>query len=708
MLKPAMSRLRAFGLWLPVFIILVFVTAPQAQTPTLSPASSKVTTSDGGSANSAPSSIDLLVGRSTVLNVGAPIARVSLTVPEIADALVTAPQQILIHGKTPGTISMFVWEKSGAIRTYEVIVRRDLSVLANQLRQLFPGEPITVTGSGKDVVLSGRVSTPYVVEKAAEVAIAYAEKKENVVNLLKMQEGQASNQVMLRVRFAEVSRSALQELGASYFANGYKQEWFGRVGTQQFPGPIFDDGKLLFSDFLNLFVYNSAEGLGATIRALSNRGLFQSLAEPNLIAVDGKEASFLAGGEYPYPVATPTANGIAITIMFKEFGVRLNFTPYILGDNMVRLRVRPEVSALDFSNAITLEGFRIPALSTRRTETEVELQNGQTFAIAGLLNNTLTTSMSKIPGIGDIPILGLLFRSRAHQKNQTELVVMITPYIVRRGSTGVSDGIPNLVDPFLGAPHRTLPPPPPYSGSPRYGATQQGNEATVDPNGPTQQPASPQPAQPQNQQRSGAAQPSQAGAAGAPAASTGQWSQGTPQVSGASPQQGAPRELTKAEKKTLEEARKREQEQRELEARRQAEAERAAARAAADDKKRQEEAARVALKKAEEEKKRLEEAAREQAKRDAEAARKAEEEQKKATEEQKKAEVERKKAEEKQAKLAAEEAKRQAELAAAEKKLKEAQAAYEAIIRTGETSAKPDGSPQAQSKPNGPDKPPTK
>ncbi len=479
-------RPRAFRLSLAVFIIVILVAAPEAAQQYQATSYS----SEGIAANTeAPNTISLLVGRSTVLNVNSPIARLSLTVPDIADALVTAPQQILIHGKAPGTISLFVWDKGGAIRTYEVSVRRDLSVLTNQLKQLFPGEAIVVSGSGKDVVLSGRVSTPYVVEKAAEVAIAYAEKKENVVNLLKMQEGVASNQVMLRVRFAEVSRSALQELGASYFTNGYKQDWFGRVGTDQYPGPIFDEGLLKFSDFLNLFVFNSKEGLGATIKALSNKGLFQSLAEPNLISIDGKEASFLAGGEYPYPVATPSANGVAITVMFKEFGVRLNFTPTILGDDMVRLKVRPEVSALDFTNAVTLQGFRVPALSTRRTETEVELQNGQTFAIAGLLNNTLTNSMSKIPGIGDIPILGLLFRSRAHQKNQTELVVMITPYIVRRGSYGVSEGLPNLVAPYMGAPSKTIAPPPAYVGSPRYGGIKPGTETINQPAPPPPAPA---------------------------------------------------------------------------------------------------------------------------------------------------------------------------------------------------------------------------
>jgi pilus assembly protein CpaC len=454
-----------------VFIIVILVAAPQAQQSTVAAntASSPVATPRVSAEGT--TDIDLLVGRSTILNVGTPITRVSLTVPDIADALVTAPTQLLIHGKQPGTISLFVWDRGGSIRTFEVNVRRDLKVLVEQVKHLFPGEPITVAGSGKDVVLSGTVSSTYVREKAAEVAAGYVEKKENVVNLLKQQDGVASNQVLLRVRFAEVSRSALQELGASYVANGFKDDWFARISTQQFANPDFDSdraGGLVFSDFLNLFVFNAKEGLGGVVRALSNKGLFQSLAEPNLIASNGKEASFLAGGEYPYPIAQPNAGGVSYTIMFKEFGVRLSFTPTVLGGDLIHLKVKPEVSALDFANAITLSGFRIPALSTRRTETEVELRDGQTFAIAGLMNNTLTNSMSKVPGIGDIPVLGMLFRSKAHQKNQTELVVMITPQIIRRGSTGASEGLPSLVEPYLGAPDKRLPTPAPYVGSPRY------------------------------------------------------------------------------------------------------------------------------------------------------------------------------------------------------------------------------------------------
>jgi len=490
-----------------LYIIVILVATPQAQQPTSFSGSPNAITSGPAAVPPDATSIDLLVGRSTILNVGSTIARVSLTVPDVADAMVTAPQQLLIHGKTPGVISMFVWDRAGGIKTYEVNVRRDLTQLIEQMRNLFPGEPITVVGSGKDVVVSGTVSSKYVIDKAADVAAGYVEKKDNVVNLLKQQEGVASNQIMLRVRFAEVSRSAMQELGASFILNQFKSDmWDARATTGQFAAPNFDSSKpgaLTFSDFLNLFVFNTKEGFGAVVKALSSKGLFQSLAEPNLIALNGKEASFLAGGEYPYPVVQPgSGGGSSVTIQFKEFGIRLHFTPTVLGGDLINLKVKPEVSSLDFSNAVTLDGFRVPALSTRRTETEVELQDGQTFAIAGLMNNTVNSTMQKIPGIGDIPVLGYLFKSRAYQKNQTELVVMITPQIIRKGSTGVSQGLPTAVEPYLGAPPQRLPQPAPYVGSPVYPAAPNARPAggtTPAPqveSMPMQDPVQPAPAKP--------------------------------------------------------------------------------------------------------------------------------------------------------------------------------------------------------------------
>jgi hypothetical protein len=290
-----------------------------------------------------------------------------------------------------------------------------------------------------------------------------------VQNLIRQVEGVATNQVMLKVRFAEVSRSAMQELGVSLFTgpNG-KGDWVGRSTTQQFPAPAFDRDKgLIFSDFLNLFLFNTEEQLGAVIRALKGKGLFQSLAEPNLITQDGKEASFLAGGEYPYPVVQGTGGSTSTTIVFKEFGVRLKFTPTITADDMIQLKVAPEVSSLDFANAVVLEGFRVPALSTRRTETSVELRDGQTFAVAGMLDRNVNETLRRIPGIGDIPILGYLFRSQAYQKNSTELVVMITPHIVRRDSPGVTPNLPTYPQQFLPEVSKGIAPPAPAFSAPR-------------------------------------------------------------------------------------------------------------------------------------------------------------------------------------------------------------------------------------------------
>ena len=475
------SPLRAVALF-----VIVSMAAPHAQTlqGTLArnnePAAAAATEPRG-------SVVQLLVGRSAVVSVGQPITRVSLTIPNIADAMVTSPQQLLLHGKAPGTISMFVWDRSGGISRYEVVVQRDLSELSARLTQLFPGENITVASNGTDVVLSGAVSGKYAMDKAAEVAAGYVEKKEDVVNLLKQQEGMASRQVLLRVRFAEVSRSALTELGVSLFSDGRSEKW-GRSTTQQFSAPFFDQqephlGKaLVFSDYLNLFLFDAKNQLGASVRALQEKGLFQSLAEPNLIAEDGKEASFLAGGEYPYPVVQGQGGATSISIQFKEYGVRLSFTPTIVGTDLVKLKVRPEVSSLDFGNAVILQGFRVPAISTRRAETEVELQDGQTFAVAGLMNNTVTSQMSKIPGIGDIPILGLLFKSKAARKDQTELVVMITPTILRRNSTGVSSTVPDTPEPFLAPLQKTIPPQPPWN---RDLKAQPSTELAPAPKGPT-------------------------------------------------------------------------------------------------------------------------------------------------------------------------------------------------------------------------------
>jgi len=427
--------------------------------------------------------VTLLVGRSAVVDVGFPITRVSLTSADIADALVTSSSQLLVHGKLPGNISMFVWDRSGAIKRYEVEVQRDLAKLRTDIAQMLPGEDIDVRGNGKFVMLSGKASSKEAIDRAVNLASGFVDKKEEVVSVLQVDTNTRTDQVLLKVRFAEVSRAALTDYGISMFTSPTGiQNTLGRVTTQQFAAPDFTDlqwskanndfgapvtnasGKFSFSDFLNFFILSEKYDLGLAIKALQSRGLFESLAEPNLVAQSGKEASFLAGGEFPVPVAQGSGANLAISVVFKEYGIRLNFTPVVNGDR-VQLKVRPEVSTLDFGNAVVLNGFRIPALSTRRTETELELHDGQTFAIAGLLNNNMNSTLQKIPGIGDIPILGQLFRSKAAQKNRTELVVMITPMILRTNSTGVTDQLPRLAEPYLPAlPEKgtTEPPPPAF------------------------------------------------------------------------------------------------------------------------------------------------------------------------------------------------------------------------------------------------------
>jgi pilus assembly protein CpaC len=451
--------------------------APPPATPPAGPSAVPV---DPVAIDSAVRDLNILAGTSTIVEVGSPIARVSLTSADVADALVTSPSQLLVHAKVPGRISMFVWDRAGSIQRYEIAVQRDLARLTADVNQLIPGEPIDVRGNGKFVILSGTVSTKAVAERAVSLATGFVSAPAEVVSLLQVQPSPPTPQVLLQVRFAEVSRAALTELGLSLFTSPIGVEnTVGRITTQQFAAPGFveqkwtkesfdfgapvtsAEGKFSFSDFLNFFVFSQRYDLGVMIRAMQQRGIFQSLAEPNLVAESGKEASFLAGGEFPIPVAQGSGANMAISVVFKEFGIRLNFLPTVDGER-VHLKVRPEVSALDFGNAVVLNGFRIPALTTRRTETELSLTNGQTFAIAGLMNNTMNSTMQKIPGIGDIPILGYLFRSKAAQKNQTELVVMITPRILQPGSVGVTAELPRMPETYLPPipPDQAVPPPP--------------------------------------------------------------------------------------------------------------------------------------------------------------------------------------------------------------------------------------------------------
>ena len=385
--------------------------------------------------------INLTAGRSTVVPTDFDITRVAVTNPAIADVVVVQPREMLIDGKAPGTVSLFVWGP-GRREQFDLVVEPAVTVLEQRLRALFPAEDIHVNVSDEAIILSGQVSNNQVMLRAGEIAQASSSKLK-VVNMLQLPGGATSQQVMLQVRFAEVNRRTLAERGISFFTSGigFKNTW-ARSTTGQFAAPDFEEltstkvgddletvsGKLAFSDFLNLFLLNAKYDIGAVIKALDQSGAFQSLAEPNLIAYNGQEASFLAGGEFPVPVVQGATG--TVTIQWKEFGVRLSFLPMIAGD-IIRLKVRPEVSSLDFASGLTLSGFRVPALTARRAETDVELRDGQSFAIAGLLDNMSQDDQAAIPFLSQIPIIGNLFKSKATRAARTELMVLITPRLVR-------------------------------------------------------------------------------------------------------------------------------------------------------------------------------------------------------------------------------------------------------------------------------------
>ncbi|HUE95808.1 MAG TPA: pilus assembly protein N-terminal domain-containing protein, partial [Longimicrobiaceae bacterium] len=330
------------------------------------------------------------------------------------DAVVVTPQEVLINARALGTTTLIVWDAAGLRRTYSVEVTANVAALDRSLQALFPGEPISASAVGDVVILSGNVSTTAVARRAVEIARATGVAV--IDNLLV----QTTQQVLLQVRVAEVSQAAFREFGSQIRAlNPHQLE-----GTGDWLIETVSEG------LLRLFLVDPRADLDVILRALRTTTDFRSLAEPNLLALDGTEASFLAGGEFPFPVLQPGAATGAVTIEWREFGVRLNFTPFITGAGSIRLRVAPEVSQLDFASGLVLSGFAIPTLLTRRAENEIELLDGQTFAIAGLLDNTTLESVTRLPILGSIPIIGGLFRSRLRRQDRTELLVLVTPRLV--------------------------------------------------------------------------------------------------------------------------------------------------------------------------------------------------------------------------------------------------------------------------------------
>ena len=373
-------------------------------------------------------------GRSLVLDCPESIHRVAVADPAVAEAIAVSPRELVINGKGPGQTSLLVWDKSGARKQYELRVepgRIAEEAIRAELNNALQGQNISVTVENGRVFLRGEASDLISANRAVAIASALG----TVVNLLYIQTPSADPQILLKVRFANVDRAAISELGLNLFSTGAANT-IGSIGTGQFTPPRFDEivgsaAKLTLTDALNVFLFRPDLSLGATIRALENKRMLEILAEPNLLATNERPASFLAGGEFPFPTLQGGGAGLgAVTIQFREFGIRISFVPTLTARGTIRLEVTPEVSSLDFANGLLFQGFTIPALSTRRVETEVELAAGQSFAIAGLLDKRTSEALSKVPGIGDIPVLGKLFQSRSIVRNNTELLIMVTPELV--------------------------------------------------------------------------------------------------------------------------------------------------------------------------------------------------------------------------------------------------------------------------------------
>jgi pilus assembly protein CpaC len=408
------------------------VASSQENVPPAVSSSTPAATAPNSTETPGAAPLRVMVGKSLLINTTERLKRVSVTDPSVADALVVTPTQVLVNGLAPGEISLLIWDEAERSRSFDLRVDVDISAATEEIHKVFPSEKIDVTPSRSAIVLSGHVTTEDIAKHAGALASAYSK---NVVNVLTFGPVGA-DEILLEVKFAEVDRTALMQLGINMFSTGAGNT-IGTITTGQFggvtPGPITSSGgtstssTTTISNFLNLFFFNPQVHLGGVIEALQARNLLQILAEPNLIAVNGKESSFLAGGEFPFPVVQPGATGIStVTIQFREFGVRLKFTPVIQPNGNIHLHVIPEVSTLDFANSVTISGTTIPALSTRKADTEFELQDGQSFVIAGLMDNRVTDIVNKIPGLGDIPILGNFFRSKSAQKSNSELMVLCT------------------------------------------------------------------------------------------------------------------------------------------------------------------------------------------------------------------------------------------------------------------------------------------
>lgn len=406
-------------------------------------------------------------GKSVVVDSAVPIERVSVGFGDFAEANAVGPKEVLVNGKTPGQTSLIIWQQGGGKLFFDVTVEPSdfandtkANMISRQIHRELPGQNINVSVENNLIFLRGTVKDLNSAHRAMDIASAIGKP----VDLLYVDVPPPEPQILLKVRFASVDRSRSRSLGMNLFSTGATRT-IGSVTTQQFSPPILSSNgsssgsggvtsngvTATLSNALDLFFFRPDLNLGATIQALETKGVVQILAEPNLLAANGKEASFLAGGKFPYPVVQGGTVGgtTAVTIQFAQFGILLNFIPTITPRGTIRLQVAPEVSSLDYANGVTISGFTVPGIDVRNVNTEVELAQGQSFAIGGLLDNRETQNFEKIPFLGDIPILGKFFQSETRTKTNTELIVIVTPEIVRPSPAGHPIALPNFPVPFL-------------------------------------------------------------------------------------------------------------------------------------------------------------------------------------------------------------------------------------------------------------------
>ena len=391
--------------------------------------------------------IHILAGHTVVVRTDTRLKRVLVGNPAVVTTSTTAPNELAITAVAPGSSSVVLWQEDNTSRIIDVYADVDVSMLRDAIRASFPQESITAEAEEGRIVLAGTASSPAVIDQIGKMAQPFSKELVNSVHLSQARQ----RQVLVKVKFAEVDRTKLTQFGINILSTGAGNTP-GTVTTQQFGNLGLGGGQtggsqgslsgvigsslkgattaLSVNNLMNIFLFRPDLNLGATIQDLQSKNVVQILAEPNLLAMDGQPATFLAGGELPYPVVTGVAGQASVSVQFKPFGVKLEFTGTIEADDVIRLKVYPEVSALDYTNAVTISGFTLPAITTRNATTVVELKSGQSFGIAGLLDRRTTAQFSKIPGIGDIPILGELFKSRSLNRINTELLVIVTPSIV--------------------------------------------------------------------------------------------------------------------------------------------------------------------------------------------------------------------------------------------------------------------------------------